>query len=728
MYPAFVSSSSPFFGHKEVSVYRKSLNHSFGATHRHCQLHRCQLSSESNSDVVIIGAGIAGLSTAFEVARRGGRVRVITSPSRRPAGLAAAGMLAPHSESISGPVFDLCRASLALYPNFVYALNQIVPEIDIRFRSCNNFLLPALDGTQIPSTSPNAHTQLLNADQLRTLEPALGPRVTSAVRCLDDASVDNRQLMLALRTACQKLGVRIDEVPIRRIITSSIDSQVHAVQTEDGTLIQGAHYVLANGAWMRNLLPSIPIRPVKGQMLSLVPSSGIATSDCLEHVLYGNDVYIVPKEDATLYHVGGTVEDIGFSTTNTAGGISKLLASAIALVPAFADYEIQETWAGLRPTTPDLDPILGASEYRNLSIAGGLYRNGVLLAPIIAQLISSLVFSDSSSLSSQMHSFLNDFSASRFVNANASATDYKTPASSTMKRKDKHAPNQRSGLSQTANSNMAHAPEKQTTGAQEVKMFKILKDGTRQPIYPFPEWNRQSSDKSAASATSENADTNLNRKRAEEGEPAPAPTAATSSGTENKSKVLMYRILKDGTREPVYPPPDWEPSPAPKQPSGGSEADAPSPQMLYSASVKDPESVSGINDAYDDVLINQEREDREDHEKLARAHNRSFGRTRSYLEDIEGTPVLSLSQEDVIRFDKALEEGIQDMKGFAKRFSPEDPSVLATKEDMEIISRDAYRASIEADSYNSNINGARVLIEGDNSDSENTGLSTDGYY
>ena len=159
--------------------------------------------------------------------------------------------------------------------------------------------------------------------------------------------------------------------------------RVLPLDTSAGQL-QGDRYILATGAWTQSLMP-LPIKPIKGQMLSVGDRDRK-----LQHIIYAPNCYIVPRQDGTIV-IGATVEDSGFIQGNTAAGIAHLLNNAISVYPAIADMEINETWWGFRPYAPNEIPLLGASDYKNLVLATGHYRNGILFAPITAKLLTDFI-------------------------------------------------------------------------------------------------------------------------------------------------------------------------------------------------------------------------------------------------------------------------------------------------------------------------------------------------
>jgi glycine/D-amino acid oxidase-like deaminating enzyme len=186
----------------------------------------------------------------------------------------------------------------------------------------------------------------------------------------------------------QTVGVEIVEgVEVQAIGTDA--HQVTHLETSTGQWAAG-HYVLATGAWSQAIVP-VPVQPRKGQLLALRwPVVGASGRSPLRCVLFGTEIYIVPRQDGRVV-VGATSENVGFTPGNTAAGVQHLLNAAIRLFPALAECELIETWWGYRPATPDELPILGASQWDNLTLATGHYRNGVLLAPITGQIIADWV-------------------------------------------------------------------------------------------------------------------------------------------------------------------------------------------------------------------------------------------------------------------------------------------------------------------------------------------------
>lgn len=282
------------------------------------------------------------------------------------------------------------------------------------FHSTGGFLAPAFAGDAVATWSPQPQSGMatwLDEIQVRELEPMLHPSVIGGWWFPEDASVDARRLTCSLRAACAGLGVQMNfgpeyevkslEMGLKRSISTPDENGVTAamstcrgVHLANGQIYSPKSLIVANGSWMRNLLP-LPVVPHKGQSLSLrMPSSSSSTPPLLSRVLFAQDTYIVPKADGRII-VGATVEPGRFDGDVTPSGMLHCLSEATRLVPALADLPIEECWAGLRPTTPDKCPILGGTkQWDNVYLAGGYWRNGVLLAPKTGQMIGDLVMND----------------------------------------------------------------------------------------------------------------------------------------------------------------------------------------------------------------------------------------------------------------------------------------------------------------------------------------------
>lgn len=361
------------------------------------------------ADVIIVGGGTMGLAIALELHQQGTSVTVLSKDFAEAAGHAAAGMLAPSAEKLTaGPMAELCRRSLHLYPTWASKLEKLTGK-DTGYWPC---------GILSPRLTQSETANSLSASAVHTYQAGLSPNVTGGIFYPEDAQVDNRALLQILRLAVRDAGIEVQTgVSVEGFVQKA--GRIISLRTTAGEK-QAERYVLATGAWSGELLP-IPVSPRKGQMFSVRVTAQNGQMQPLRRVLYGEQVYIVPRKDGRIV-VGATAEDVDFAPGNTAKGLAQLFEAAIALYPAIAHYPIEETWWGFRPATPDELPILGPGPCENLTLATGHYRNGILLTPITANLIARHLQGDTDPL-------LHHFSYKRFQQAPPSTPPSAPPSS-----------------------------------------------------------------------------------------------------------------------------------------------------------------------------------------------------------------------------------------------------------------------------------------------------------
>ena len=364
---------------------------------------------QADPSILILGGGLMGLAIAHQLARRGLPVRVLSRRRSEAAGFVAAGMLAPHAEGLSGPLLKLGQRSLELVPSWVA---QVETDSGL---SCGH----RPSGIVVPFRSaserdgfPTARFGLaLERAELEQEIPGIDPQWSCGLLFEQDGQIDNRrQLMRALERACTGAGVQFEEgAEVLELHHEQQRLQAVTLQRADGDQHQLAcrAAVLCSGAWSSQLLPELPVFPVKGQMLSLQ-----APRHALRRVLFGPGTYLVPREDG-LVVVGATSEQAaGFSEGLTPEGQKQLQAGIASLLPEAGGWPPMERWWGFRPCTPDEGPLLGASPLDGLWLACGHHRNGVLLAAITAQLLAASI--NSEPLSSSDGGLLEAFHYSRF--------------------------------------------------------------------------------------------------------------------------------------------------------------------------------------------------------------------------------------------------------------------------------------------------------------------------
>jgi glycine oxidase len=351
------------------------------------------LSEARTYDAVIVGGGVIGLTSAWRLAQRGARVAVLDR-GEPPAGATrvAAGMLAPVGELTFGEpeLLELTLVASEIYPGFVAELEQASGvATGYHVSGALHVALDRDEAAQLRRVHDLQRSLGLDAEWLsprgcRELEPGLTPSQGGGVHAPGEGSIDPRALTAALLAALEQLGV---EVRAGAEVTGALleGGRLVGVRTAAGEELRAASVVLATGAWsgQASWLPPEarpPVRPVKGQILEL---RSLDEGPPCGRILASERVYMVPRDDGRLI-VGATVEERGFDTSVTAGGVHELLREAYRLLPDVAEMELVEAMAGLRPGTPDNLPCVGPAPLDGLVWAAGHYRNGILLAPLAA--------------------------------------------------------------------------------------------------------------------------------------------------------------------------------------------------------------------------------------------------------------------------------------------------------------------------------------------------------
>jgi glycine oxidase len=332
---------------------------------------------DSSYDVAIVGGGIVGLSIAWRARARGLSV-VVFDRGEIGAGTSrvAAGMLAPVAEADAGerPLLDLGLRSARRWPAFARELTEATGA-DLDYRTRGTLLLArdrdeaeALERERDLRERLELRVERLLPSAARRLEPALAPTLRGALHLPDDHAVDPRLVCAALARAAQEAGAILRP----------------GVEVTDVGELAAEQVVVAAGPWSEAFGDEARVRPVKGQSLRLLDPAG---PGLLDRVMRWDGGYLVPRGDGR-YVLGATTEERGFDTAVTAGGVYELLRDAGELVPGMLELEVEEAIAGLRPGTPDNAPIIGRSPSDPRIVwATGHYRNGVLLAPVTADLV-----------------------------------------------------------------------------------------------------------------------------------------------------------------------------------------------------------------------------------------------------------------------------------------------------------------------------------------------------
>src|ERR1700730_2930305 len=336
-----------------------------------------------SNEVIVVGGGVIGLTISAALSERNVSVTLISERRPGEASPAAAGMLAPSVERASGPAHDFGIAARDRYPSYVDFLADRtgvrVPlnRLGILQVALSQKGIKGLKKTALPTS------RWIDARELKDLEPALSHGL-GAMFSPDDGAVDNTVLLAALEKFCAKSS-RITRVSAA---VTGVDPARDSctAKTAAGAAFTARRVIIAAGAWAAGISGARfarAVEPARGQLVSYSASP-------LRHVTYGPHGYIVPRGDFTIG--GSTMENVGFDSSTTAAGLKKVRAASEEICPGLASAPRTNAWAGLRPITPDMLPILGPDpEHPSLICACGHSRNGVLMAPLTGDLITDLV-------------------------------------------------------------------------------------------------------------------------------------------------------------------------------------------------------------------------------------------------------------------------------------------------------------------------------------------------
>ena len=368
----------------------------------------------SSKEILIIGGGVIGLSLARELHKKG--VNKITVLERGKIGeessYAAAGMLAPQAETDApDDFFRFCVESNKLYPQFAEELfDETGVSIELDQTGTLYLAFNETDSADIRrrfawQKKAGLNVEHLSATETHKLEPFVSPDVREALFFPNDWQVENRKLIHALQKYCELSGIEIREnTEIKNL--SIAEGKIIGAETEREKFFADA-VALTTGAWTslikadRFVLPAV--KPIRGQMISFKTAKRL-----FQHVIINSKGYIVPRQDGRIL-AGATVEDAGFDKSITERGTDFLRENALEIAPSLVNLEIADKWVGLRPFVADGLPVLGAiSEIENLFVATAHYRNGILLAPLTAQILAGAMTENQNS------NYLEIFNPARF--------------------------------------------------------------------------------------------------------------------------------------------------------------------------------------------------------------------------------------------------------------------------------------------------------------------------
>jgi glycine oxidase len=345
-------------------------------------------------DAVVAGGGVIGASIAFELATEGLSVAVFDAQNPgREASWASAGMISPAPESSEmASLLPISMASVRLYPEFLQRVEELSGKtVGYRKDGALDLLLNGSGQSEIDEIlalhrGAGLRAEPLSGSEAREIEPALTAELRGAIYRPDEASLDNRLLTEGTLEAARRKGVEIFPANgAKALWTGGSTCKGLQLQTDR---VEARWTIIAAGcfsACIEGVAAYAPVTPAKGQMMALRCESVNLKKD-----LWSGHIYLVPRNDGRII-AGSTVEYEGFDRCVTVAGMKKILSGAISMVPALESARVEETWAGLRPDSPDHLPILGPTDLDGLLIATGHFRSGILLTPITARLIRDWV-------------------------------------------------------------------------------------------------------------------------------------------------------------------------------------------------------------------------------------------------------------------------------------------------------------------------------------------------
>jgi glycine oxidase len=357
----------------------------------------------SAKKVIIVGGGVIGLSIAHQLLTRGIKSIVLErGPFAKEASWAGAGYLDLRAAAqVGGAYYDLCRLSFDLFPGWVDRIQKESGldcellesgSLDLAFDDKDEKGIGVLEKKLKQKGSEG---RWLTALEAREMEPGLSDRVQSAFYLGETRQVRPPRLTRALLRSLQTQGVVLRELEMVQSFLAR-GRTIFGVKTNKETLEADA-VILATGAWSglwgEKFKRVIPVKPVRGQAVLFQSQPGF-----LKHILFSPLAYLVPRKDGRIY-VGSTLEEVGFDKSTTSSGLEQLKRGALRALPGLSEVLMDDSWAGLRPGSPDGWPFLGKlPDWEGVWLAAGHFTHGLLLSAVTGELIAQDVLGEKPSV------------------------------------------------------------------------------------------------------------------------------------------------------------------------------------------------------------------------------------------------------------------------------------------------------------------------------------------
>jgi glycine oxidase len=352
-----------------------------------------------NRRVIIVGGGVIGLSIAQHLLIRGATPIVIDRGLfAKESSWAGAGYLDLRSAAkTGGDFFKLCRFSYDLFPEWISRIHR-ESGIDPEFLDSGSLdlAMDEKDEKEICSLEKKLKDEKLEGHWLTTaeakkLEPGLSKNIRSAFYLKVTRQIRPPRLTRALLQILEKQGAILREnESVENFLEK--DRRIYGVNTNKG-IIEGDEVVLASGAWTglwgEKFKMVIPVKPVRGQVIMFNAQPGL-----LQKIIFTSMAYLVPRVDGKIY-VGSTLEEVGFDKSTTSEGMERLKQGAQGAIPSLAGALIDDSWAGLRPGSPDGWPIFGRlPNWEGVWVAAGHFTHGLLLSAATGQIMTQAILGE----------------------------------------------------------------------------------------------------------------------------------------------------------------------------------------------------------------------------------------------------------------------------------------------------------------------------------------------
>ncbi len=333
------------------------------------------------TDFLIVGGGVIGLTSARVLLQAGYRVSVVERGSLgREASWAGGGILSPLCPwDYHEPVTRLAQRGMNMFGETAAVLHDLT-GIDPEYQRSGMLLLPPYQAELAEQWCAQHQVTL----QPVRLDEYLPDQPGAGLLLPDVAQVRNPRLMLALRKNVEMLGgIILEQHEAQQFEISG--ERVVALQTAQGKLEADA-YIIAAGAWSKLLLGEfaldMDIRPIRGQILLFK-----FDKPPFQQILLKENLYFIPRRDGHVL-VGSTLEDVGFDKSTTVEARDSLLMRARDIFPDWRELLPVQHWAGFRPGSPDNIPTIGRHpQFANLYANSGHYRYGVTMSLASAELL-----------------------------------------------------------------------------------------------------------------------------------------------------------------------------------------------------------------------------------------------------------------------------------------------------------------------------------------------------